>query len=317
MIAIIGEAVSNWNILASENCMKSKFSLRVLAGEPLVHFILIGAAIFLLYETLGKKAAASDTARPVSRRIVVDQAQLHELTVKFEQSQGRKPNRVELSKAVDDWVKEEVLCRAALVAGVDRNDPIIRQRLVNLMQWYLAGEGTDGEPGQNALRRYYEADSEQAGATNALLFEQIFFSTALRDSSAPMDARKTLDLLQAGKQTGLETAMAQGDPLIAGGDKAAEELQHGRPSDLATNFGVSFIESIRRLPLDTWSGPLQSSIGWHVVKHRLPENPTAGENRMLRRLKAHLDQTTPELTYEELLKRYEVEVQEFPAEIQK
>jgi hypothetical protein len=297
--------------------MKPMSNLRAWAGEPLLHFVLIGAAIFLLYKTIGKPAEASDTARPVSRRIVVDQAQLRELTVKFEQSQGRKPNHVELSKMVDDWVREEVLCRAALVAGVDRNDPIIRQRLVNLMQWYLAGESADGAPGQDALRRYYEPDSEQVGATNVLLFEQIFFSAALRGPSAPMDARKALDLLQAGKQTGVEAAMAQGDPLIVGGDKAAEELQHGLPDNLATNFGMPFIDSIRRLPLDAWSGPLQSSMGWHVVKHQLPENPTAGEERMLRRLKAHLDQTRPDLTYEELRKRYEVEVKEIPAEIQK
>jgi peptidyl-prolyl cis-trans isomerase C len=294
--------------------MKPMSGLRALMREPLLHFILIGAAIFMLYEMAGKPAVTADVARPVSRRIVVDQAQLRELMVNFEQNQGRVPTRAELSKQVDDWVREEVLCRAALVAGVDRNDPVIRQRLVNLMQWYLAGEGADGEPGQDALRRYYEGDS--AGATNTLLFEQIFFNPALRDSVL-MAARKTLDSLQAGKQTGMEAAQAQGDPLVVGGDKAAEELQQGRPEDLATNFGMPFIELVRRMPLDTWSGPVQSSLGWHLVKHRLSENPTAGEKRMERRREEHLDQTAPDLNYEDLRKHYEVEVAPFPAEVQK
>jgi hypothetical protein len=196
----------------------------------------------------------------------------------------------------------------------DRNDPVIRQRLVNLMQWYLTGEGADGEPGQDTLRRYYE--DGQAGATNALLFEQIFFNPAVRDSVL-MEARKTLDLLQAGKQTGVEAARARGDPLVAGGDKAAEELQHGRAEDLATNFGMPFIELVRRMPLDSWSGPVQSSMGWHLVKHLLSENPTAGEKRMQRRLKEHLDQTAPDISYEDLRKRYEVEVAPFPAEVKK
>jgi hypothetical protein len=197
---------------------------------------------------------------------------------------------------------------------VDRNDPLIRQRLVNLMQWYLTGESADGQPGQDSLRRYYEADP--AGATNILVFEQIFFNPAGRDSVL-MDARRTLDLLQAGKLTGMEAVMARGDPLVAGGDKAAEELQQGRAVDLATNFGLPFIELVRRMPLDSWSGPVQSSRGWHLVKHRLSENPTAGEKRMERRLQEHLDQTTTELTYPDLLKRYEVEVAPFPAEVQK
>lgn len=282
--------------------------------EPLVHFILIGAAIFACYTIVSKPAAAPDTARAASLHIVVDEAKLHELMIQFEQNQGRAPTRLELSQLVDDWVKEEVLCRSALAAGVDRNDPVIRQRLVNLMQWYLTGEGGDGQPGPDSLRRYYEADP--TGATNTLVFEQIFFNPATRDSVL-MSARKTLDLLQAGKLTGAEAVRARGDPLVAGGDKATEELQQGRAEDLATNFGMSFIELVRRMPLDSWSGPVQSSRGWHLVKHRLSENPTAGEKRMERRRQEHIDQTTPELTYQDLLKRYEVEVAPFPAEVQK
>jgi hypothetical protein len=283
-------------------------------SEPLLHFILIGAAIFAWYQITGKPAGTADTSQSKSRLIVVDGVKLRELTINFEQNQGRVPTRAELSKLVDDWVREEVLCRSALAAGVDRNDPVIRQRLVNLMQWYLTGEDAGGEPGQDALRRYYEED--QAGATNTLLFEQIFFNPALRDST-PMEARNTLDLLQSGKLTGVAAATTQGDPLVVGGDKVAEELQRGRVENLATNFGLPFIEQVRRMPLDNWSGPVQSSLGWHLVKHLLSENPTAGEKRMERRLQAHLDQTAPDITYEDLRKHYEVEVAPFPPEAQK
>ena len=292
-------------------------SLQTLLREPLLHFILIGAALFVWYKIASKPVVASDTARStrsISNRIVVDEAKLHELMINFEQNQNRVPTRAELSKLVDDWVREEVLCRSALAAGVDRNDPVIRQRLVNLMQWYLVGEGADGEPGQDTLRNYYEKD--QAVATNTLVFEQVFFNPAVRDSVL-MAARKTLDLLQAGKLTGVEAAMTRGDPLVVGGDKAAEELQRGRPEDLATNFGMPFVQLVRRMPLDHWSGPLQSSIGWHLVRHRLSDNPTTGEKRMKRRLEEHLDQSAPNLSYEDLRKRYEVEVATFPAEVQK
>ncbi len=299
---------------AFSNNMKPMPDLRTWLREPLLHFILIGAAIFAWYKIASKPAAASDTAPAASRRIVVDETKLRELMLNFEQNQDRVPTRAELSKLVDDWVREEVLCRAALAAGVDRNDPVIRQRLVSLMQWYLAGEGTDGEPGQDALRRYYEND--RTGATNILGFEQVFFNPAVHDAVL-MEARKTLDLLQAGKLTGTEAGMTRGDPLVVGGDKAAEELQWGRPQDLATNFGMPFVELVRRMPLNSWSGPVQSSLGWHLVKHRLSQNPTAGEKRMERRLQEHLDQTTPDLTYEGLRKRYEVEVAPFPAEVHK
>lgn len=299
---------------AFENNMKPTSDLRTWMREPLLHFILIGAAIFVGYKIAGKPVAPVNITQTDSRRIVVDETKLHELMIEFEQNQGRAPSRVELSQLVDDWVRQEVLCRSALAAGVDRNDPVIRQRLVNLMQWYLAGQGADGEPGQDSLRNYYEHDP--AGTTNTLSFEQIFFNPATRDSVL-MDARKTLDLLQAGKLTGVEAVRTRGDPLVPGGDKAAEELQQGRAEDLATNFGMPFIELVRRMPLDSWSGPVQSSKGWHLVKHQLSGNPTAGEKRMERRRQEHLDQAAPDLSYEDLRKHYEVEVAPFPAEVQK
>ena len=294
--------------------MKPKSAVRAWMREPLLHFILIGAAIFVWYKIAGKPVAAPNIPQTDFHRIVVDDAKLHELMIQFEQNQGRAPTRAELSRLVDGWVREEVFCRSALAAGVDRNDPVIRQRLVNLMQWYLTGQGADGEPGQDSLRNYFENDP--TGATNVLVFEQIFFNPATRDSVL-MEARKTLGLLQAGQLTGMEAVRTRGDPLVTGGDKAAEELQQGRAEDLATNFGMPFVELVRRMPLDSWSGPVQSTKGWHLVKHRLSQNPTAGEKRMERRLQEHLDQTAPELTYPDLLKRYEVEVAPFPAEVQK
>lgn len=296
------------------NRLKLMSHLRTLVREPLLHFVLIGAALFAWYKIASKPVQPPATAPMLSYRIIVDGSKLHELIINFEQNQGRVPTRVELSNLVNDWVREEVLCRSALAAGVDRNDPVIRQRLTNLMQWYLAGEGADGEAGQDALRRYYEGDA--TGATNTLLFEQIFFNPAVR-GPVLMEARKTLEMLQAGKINGVQAATTRGDPLVVGGDKAAEELQHGRAEDLATNFGRPFIELVRRMPLDGWSGPVQSSLGWHLVKHRLPVNPTIGEKRMEQRLQDHLDQTAPDLTYEVLRQRYQVEVAPFPPEVQK
>jgi hypothetical protein len=49
----------------------------------------------------------------------------------------------------------------------------------------------------------------------------------------------------------------------------------------------------------------------------LSENPSAGEKRLERRQQEHLDQATPDLTFDDLRKRYEVDVAPFPAEVQK
>ena len=285
--------------------------------EPLLHFILIGAIIFAIWFCYGKREATEEGRTGISRKITVAETKLKELHQQFIQNEGHSPSHAELTKAADDWVHEEILYREGLRAGLDRNDPIIRQRLAKLMQWYLVGAGAGGEPGDAELRRHFEANEERYRSTNGgLAFEQIFFSTARRGSTAETDARMTLRSFEAGKITGIEVAIGHGDSL--GGDKAQEELQRGKPDDLAAKFGMPFISLIQKLPFDRWSGPYETPLGWHVVKHLKPSNPTFDEMRgqIRSEIISARGNATPEAAYSGLLKRYDVEIGSLP-EVQK
>ena len=280
--------------------------------EPVLHFILIGAAVFGIYEWRRPPQEAVDAVQPVSRRVVISEAKLRDLMYLFEQNEGRKPSHAELTKAGDDWAREEILSRSALLVGLDRNDPVIRQRLVKLMQWYLAGSGGGGEPGEDELRQYFTAHQERYRTAYSLVFEQIFFCSAKRGPTALTDARTTLDSFQAGRQTGLEVAIGHGDSL--GGDKAEEEMQRGTPADMEALFGKPFVDTLLKAPFERWLGPYQSPMGWHVVRRRRPENPTFEEMRLKVRseILAERAKTSPENSYEELRKRYEIEMAEIP-----
>jgi len=276
--------------------------------EPLVHFVVIGLAIFLFYDLRRAPEVTADSVPPVSRRVAVSEAKLRELMVIFEQNKGRKPSREELSVAADEWVRDEILARSALLAGLDRNDPVIRQRLVKLMQWYLAGSTANGEPSEEELRRYFEANQERYRTANSVVFEQIYFSTAKRGPTALTDANTTLASFQAGIQTGVEVAIGHGDSM--GDDKVEEELQRGNPQEFAAKFGKPFSDTVLKLPFDRWSGPYQSPVGWHVVRRHRPENPTFEEMRLKVRseLLAERLKASPETGFEALRKRYDVEI---------
>lgn len=281
--------------------------------EPLLHFLLMGAVLFFVWDRFRPpEVAGTDVVPPVSRRIDVSEAKLAELMRLFEQNEGRRPSHAELTAAADDWTRDEILSRSALLAGLDRNDPVIRQRLAKLMQWYLAGSAQGGEPSEEEMRRYFDENEERFRTAQPLVFEQIFFSTAKRGPTARTDAQTTLDSFQAGTQTGVEVAIGHGDSL--GGDKSEEETQRGTPQELGAKFGTPFIDKLQQLPLEKWSGPLASPLGWHVVRRRRPENPTFDEMRLRIRseLLARRGKLSPENGYEELSRRYDVERASLP-----
>ncbi len=109
-----------------------KFFLR----EPLVHFLLIGATLFLIF------AIFDDPAGPQSSRIVITDGQIEYLQASFARTRQHTPTEQELRGLIDDYVREEIFYREALALGLDKDDTVIRRRLrqkLELMSDDLAG----------------------------------------------------------------------------------------------------------------------------------------------------------------------------------
>ena len=90
--------------------------------EPLLHFLVIGAALFAYFQwsTSGSSAA---------NRIVLRAGQIEQLVAAFTKTWKRPPTDPELKGIIDDWVREELSVQAAMAAGLDRGDAVIRRRL--------------------------------------------------------------------------------------------------------------------------------------------------------------------------------------------
>jgi len=101
-----------------------------LLREPLVHFLLLGAALFGVFSLLGK--VTGDRAA----QILVTPDRIQQLISGFNLDFKRPPTTQEVDRLIDDYIREEVLCREAWVRGLDREDPIIRQRLRQRMEFF-------------------------------------------------------------------------------------------------------------------------------------------------------------------------------------
>ncbi len=116
-------------------------ALSRLVREPLLHFLVIGTAVFAVH-------GAAGPAMPTGDEGVIDvtPATVGRLESQFAGVWRRPPTAEERAGLIDDYVREEVYYREALALGLDRDDTVIRRRLRRKMEFL--GDAGAGAPGQ-------------------------------------------------------------------------------------------------------------------------------------------------------------------------
>ena len=86
--------------------------LKAALKEPLVHFIFLGALIFIGYEFV-----RSGDDHP-GAEIVVSDARAASMVQTFIRTWQRPPTESEFSRLIDDYIKTEIFVREALALGL-------------------------------------------------------------------------------------------------------------------------------------------------------------------------------------------------------
>jgi len=76
--------------------------LKALWKEPLVHFLLIGAVLFTVFELRQEEVSAAPN------RILVDAGQIEQLAARFKRTRLRPPTEIELTALIEGHIREEV-----------------------------------------------------------------------------------------------------------------------------------------------------------------------------------------------------------------
>jgi hypothetical protein len=111
--------------------------------EPLVHFLLVGAALFGIFAVWGGPAIPTN---PTQYQIILTPTILQNLDLSFSRAEGRAPDPAQHQKLVDAYVREEILNREARALGLDLDDPLIRRQLSDKMQFYLEDTALPAQP---------------------------------------------------------------------------------------------------------------------------------------------------------------------------
>jgi hypothetical protein len=219
--------------------------------EPLVHFLLLGAALFAITGLRGEGPAAG------SRRIEVGPERVEQLATLFGRTWQRPPTRQELEGLIDDFVKEEVYYREALAMGLAEDDTIVRRRLRQKLE-FLTDEVGTVPPTEEELEAFLAEHADAYRIPPQTALDQIYFSVDRRGGRAAADARALLARLPAGRVPDRDGEL--GDPLLLSVPETPL-----LPAEIARLFGERFAQAVPTLPAGEWSGPVESGYGLHLV----------------------------------------------------
>ena len=278
-----------------------KIILRKLIREPLFHFLLLGAVIFLLAGRMRSGSVGS------GGKIVVTQSQIESIVLGFSRTWMRPPSQEEFQGLVDDYVREEVFYREAKAMGLDQDDVIVRRRMRQKFEFLAEDQAArTGPPSDQELEAYLRRHADRYSKEPGVSFEHIFFSRDRRGASTGTEASAMLVRLSSKHAIDIEKL---GDAFLL--PSRFEKIPAGETARL---FGEKFAEVLTKAPLGTWAGPLESSYGLHLVRvnARIPEvaPPLANvRESVLRDLLSDRRRQELDTEYEKLRARYTVVVE--------
>src|SRR5688572_13060243 len=219
---------------------------RGLVREPLIHFLLLGALLFALYGWLNRQGFAAPD------EILVSQQQVEGLVVQFERVWQRTPNAAEKQALIDSWVRDEVYYREALAMGLERDDPVVRRRMSQKIQFIL-DSGAPAAPTDAELQQWLDDHADKYRIEPVYALQQVYFDPARRGEKAESDIAAGLRALEAGR-------------AVTGDSAMLPERIVGSATDVARTFGAEFESALRSVPLGSWQGPVESGFGLHLVR---------------------------------------------------
>jgi peptidyl-prolyl cis-trans isomerase C len=223
--------------------------------EPLLLFLVLGAAMFAAYAALNPGSGRSQS----SKRIELTTEDLRQLEIAFAAQWNRPPTPEEAAGIVQMRIHEEVLYREALALGLDKEDTIVRRRMAQKMEFLSEDLANTRQPTTDVLKVWFEQNSQRFAVAPRASFRHLYFSPDVRGRNAGEDAARALAKI-TGEPEDSPAAAALADRFMLQdyyGDRSAEQL--------GKEFGQKFARALFQLKSGSWQGPIESGFGWHLI----------------------------------------------------
>ena len=223
--------------------------IRALLGEPMLHFLLIGIALFGAYRWM----APGDSA---GQRVVITQGVVDDLVTQHVAARGRAPSAAELNHLIESYVQEEILYREGVKLGLERDDLVVKRRVRQKLEVIAEEDASTRTPTDADLSAYLAANQARFVQPAVLTFEQVFLGPSTSGPGVVRAVAVTHQALRNGV-----------NPADLGTPTLLPQRMTNTPADLvARDFGPSFAAALETVPVGEWTGPIESSFGAHYVR---------------------------------------------------
>ena len=131
-------------------------------------FILLGVFIGFLALFYGINISQKTS-------IYVSGSEIKNLINIWEDQTGRPPTNKEIDMIIKNLVNEEILYQEALKLGLNKNDKIIKRRLIQKLEFYKESENLNKVKEENIIE-YYNENINSYKLNKRYSFKHIFFS---------------------------------------------------------------------------------------------------------------------------------------------
>jgi len=270
--------------------------LKRIFREPLLHFFVLGVLLFALFSWV------SDDGVRAPDEIVIDAARMAALESQFERVWQRPPTPDEMAGLIDNWIREEVFYREGVALGLDRNDPLLRRRLAQKME-FISEDLSASPPTEEELRSFFEANADDYRLDSRFSFRQLYFDPAAHGDSLDAVLERALDLVAEGQ-------IPDSAPTLLPAEMTDASLR-----EVQRTFGDRFAEALTELAVGKWVGPIASGYGVHLVRidqkqeAQLPDFDDV-RGTVERDLRAKQGSERKDAIFEALRQRYTVTVED-------
>ena len=242
-----------------------------LLREPLLHFMFIGAAIYLLYGVFAEPVPEAD-----DKTIVVSAGEIEWMQTSWQKRWNRPPTAAEFDGLIQQYIKETVLYREALTMGLNQHDQVIRRRLAQKLEFLAKDLVALTPPTEEELTTYFDVHQERYQEPALYTFTQVFIDPDKRGDTTLDDAAAIKATLIA-QGDAIEDAGALGDNFMLQNYYPQKD-----PLEIQKLFGSGFAESLVELSPGQWHGPVLSGYGTHLVYVSNISEPPAPDFAALR-----------------------------------
>lgn len=269
--------------------------------EPLLHFLIIGAGIFLLFNQVG------DTDIERQDQIIVSAEDIQQLSALWEKRWRRPPTSSELDGLIKAHVREEVLYREALALGLEQNDTVVRRRMAQKMEFLFQDITESAPPNDEELEAYLQANQDRFRESARFSFMHVYLSA---EQGATQGRERAQQLLNDLRLQGDKADPVSVSDLFMFGNY----FDNRSAPEIARMLGPDFAVALSGQPVNEWLGPVESAYGLHLIyihERSTPRLPPLAEirNRVLTELQYERQEKANEAMFDALQSRYQIVIE--------